>query len=167
MLKRSVNRSLAGLGFELRRVARPDPVGSFWRRSALDNAHMRAMLAALLRPASRCVDGGANRGDITEWLVNFAPLGEHIAFEPIPHLARELAVRFPSVDVRCVVLGEHAARADFNYIPGAPALSGIGARECSLPSEVIEVEVVALDDVVGDRRIDFVKLDLEGSELLP
>lgn len=123
------------------------------------------MLAALLDPASCCVDGGAHRGEITEWFVNFAPLGEHIAIEPIPHLAHELALRFPSVEVRCVALGEHAARADFKCIPGALALSGFGARECSLPSEIIEVEVVPLDDVVGHRRVDFVKLDLEGSEL--
>jgi FkbM family methyltransferase len=126
---------------------------------------MRSMLAALLGPASCCVDGGANRGAITEWFVNFAPHGQHIAIEPIPHLAHELALRFPSVDVRCVALGEHAARADFKYFPEASALSGFGTRECSLPSETIEVEVVALDDVVGHRRIDFLKLDLEGYEL--
>jgi FkbM family methyltransferase len=165
ILKRGVNRSLRGIGFELRRVARTDPFEGIWRRSAHDGARMRTMLAALLGPASCCVDGGANRGGITEWLVNFAPLGEHIAIEPIPHLAQELALRFPSVEVRCVALGEHAARADFKYFPGESGLSGFGARECSLPSEIIEVEVVALDDVVGNRRIDFLKLDLEGHEL--
>jgi FkbM family methyltransferase len=126
---------------------------------------MRVVLAGLLGPGSRCVDGGANRGRITQWLVDFAPRGDHIAVEPIPDLAHELARRFPSVEVHCAALGEHAARADFTYFPSAPELSGFGSRECSLPGEVISVEVVALDDVVGDRTIDFVKLDLEGSEL--
>jgi FkbM family methyltransferase len=164
-LNRGVNRSLGIVGLELRRVPRPDAFGGIWERNARDQARMRTILAALLGPADRCVDGGANRGDVTEWFVNFAPLGEHIAIEPIPHLAGEAALRFPSVEVRCAALGERTGRADFTYFPGAPALSGFGARACALPSETIEVEVVTLDDVVGDRRIDFVKLDLEGHEL--
>jgi FkbM family methyltransferase len=100
---------------------------------------MRTVLAALLGPESSCVDGGANVGDVTEWFVQCAPQGEHIAIESIPPMAQELARRFPSVEVRCVALGEHAARAEFNYIPGAPALSGFGIRSRSLPIEIIEV----------------------------
>jgi len=165
LLKHDVKRALNGIGFELRRVAEPDLLQAVLQRNSIDEAHMRGILAALLTPTSRCVDGGAHRGAITEWFVDFAPLGEHIAIEPIPQLANELEQRFPSVEVHCVALGEHAARATFTYVPEWPALSGFGGRECLLPSESVEVEVVALDDVIGTRRIDFLKLDLEGHEL--
>src|SRR5262249_19690587 len=125
VLKRGVNRSLRIVGFELRRVARPDPLDRLLHRNARDAARMRTVLAALLGSSSCCVDGGATLGDITQWMVHFAPEGDHLAIEPIPDLARDLSRRLPAVDVRCVALGERAARAEFNYYPSAHALSGL------------------------------------------
>lgn len=124
------------------------------------------MLAALLGPTSRCVDGGAHTGTITQHLVRFAPLGQHIAVEPIPELARRLTDMYPTVDVRRVALGARNGRAEFNHVTGAPYLSGMWTDEHSaLPREVITVEVTTIDDLVGNGTVDFLKLDLEGQEL--
>ena len=49
---------------------------------------------------ANCVDVGANVGDVLAEMVQIAPLGHHVAFEPLPELASVLTRRFPDVEVR-------------------------------------------------------------------
>src|SRR5688572_29795801 len=56
------------------------------RRNAVDERHLRVLLAAVLSPDARCVDVGANVGTVLETICALAPHGNHFAFEPLPEL---------------------------------------------------------------------------------
>ena len=68
------------------------------RRDLRDNEHLRLLLAFVLREDANCIDVGANVGEILEEIVRVAPRGRHIAYEPLPDHAADLAKRFPGVD---------------------------------------------------------------------
>ena len=75
-----------------------------FQRDTRDNEHMRLLFAFLLAPDSNCIDVGAFRGTILAEMVRIAPRGEHIAYEPLPHMHEKLVARFPDVDVRRAAL---------------------------------------------------------------
>src|SRR5947209_162749 len=86
-----------------RRLGRPeilaavDPVA---RRIQADDVAISAILAAALAGDGGYVDVGTNRGQVLAEAVRVSPRGHHIAFEPIPQLADEVAAAFPRVDTR-------------------------------------------------------------------
>ena len=51
------------------------------------------------------VDVGANRGQVLRDAVRVAPEARHVAFEPIPELAGQIARDFPSVECRVKAVG--------------------------------------------------------------
>lgn len=57
------------------------------------------VLALIARPNSNCIDVGAHRGAILSHIVRIAPLGRHVAFEPLPRFAASLRRKFPQVAV--------------------------------------------------------------------
>ena len=59
--------------------------------------HARAPppMALTLAEDACCVDVGANVGAVLRHMVEFAPRGRHVAFEPLPELAALLAARVP------------------------------------------------------------------------
>ncbi len=121
------------------------------------------------------VDGGANKGRITDRFLALFPDCRVEAFEPLPELARKLAKRFaadPRVTVHAQALGAE---------PGTATLTVLSRRTLSsvLPptgihdkyagqtlreTARIEVPVVRLDAVLAGGA-DLVKLDLQGYEL--
>lgn len=114
------------------------------------------------------IDGGAHLGEFLAKMRDIAPDGRHLAFEPLPHLARHLEQHFPGVRIVEKALGDRAGRAEFQYVVNAPGYSGLRQRAYDRPDPVIEtldVEVVRLDDVLApDDHPAFLKLDLEGGE---
>lgn len=120
------------------------------------------------------VDGGANKGAVTDRLLATWPDCRVTAFEPQPRLARKLAKRFaddPRVTVRAVALGETEATLPLTVL-SRPTLSSLlpptGIREKyagqDLPvTDTVAVPVVRLDATVS--RADVIKLDLQGYEL--
>jgi FkbM family methyltransferase len=128
-----------------------------------------AILAGALRPGAGYVDVGANRGQILEQAVRLAPGGEHVAFEPIPLLAGELAQAFPSVDCRRMALGAEPQTTEFCYFRKLEGWSGLRrspeiSDERGEP-EYITVEVSTLDRELGDAAPRVIKIDVEGAEL--
>ncbi|QLA17140.1 FkbM family methyltransferase [Desulfolutivibrio sulfoxidireducens] len=121
------------------------------------------------------VDGGANKGRITDRFLALFPGCRVAAFEPLPELARKLEKRFaadPRVTVRAQALGPE---------PGTASLMVLSRRTLSsvLPptgihdkyagqtlreTARIEVPVVRLDAALPGGA-DIVKLDLQGYEL--
>jgi FkbM family methyltransferase len=124
--------------------------------------------AASLRPDSRCVDIGANAGQILSTLVEVAPDGRHLAFEPVPALASALAARFPQVDVHQVALSNDRGQTDFvvhTQLPSRSSLRAVGYGPEE--TETITVETDRLDDVLPEGYVpDLIKIDVEGAELL-
>jgi FkbM family methyltransferase len=141
------------------------------RQEVAYDAQLIEVLRRILSLKSNCIDVGAHRGKFVEPIVELAPHGHHMVFEPLPACAAFLRQRFPQVEVREQAVAEATGRASFRSVPGDAAQnSGFDRRPWdNYPEagvELIEVEVVRLDDVVpSDREIRFVKIDVEGAEL--
>ncbi len=133
------------------------------RRNRRDDAHLTAILAATLRPDAKCIDVGANVGDVLETMVRLAPRGRHIAYEPLPELASALARRFPGVDVRNAGLADEPGEATFYRDLSADSRSGLRPSDGSEP---FRVRLEALDRSLPQGFApDFIKIDVEGAEL--
>jgi len=86
-----------------RRLNRPEllaVVDPVVRRDQHERLAIRAVLASALAVDGTYVDVGANRGQVLGEAVRIAPRGSHLAFEPIPELAAQLARSFPGVECR-------------------------------------------------------------------
>lgn len=127
------------------------------------------IMSRVLREDSNCVDVGAHRGSLLRHMVRLAPSGRHIAFEPIPRLARLLEVRFPGVEIHELALSDSCGRTTFCYVPDSPGKSGfrrMGHVSAGARTEELTVATDTLDRVVSpDLPVDFVKVDVEGAQL--
>ncbi len=162
-------RALAALA---RRTGRPEllaAVNETARESQREELALGAVLAASLPRDGIFVDVGTNRGQVLRHAARIAPLGRHVAFEPIPALVSELAQAFPGVDCRCKALAAHAERARFCYFRALDGWSGL-RRQPTISDgrgdpEFITVEVSTLDSELEASVPDVVKIDVEGAEL--
>lgn len=160
------------VGAASRRLGRPELMAAMYasaREELREEIGIRAVLAGALRGECTYVDVGTNRGQILGEAVRVAPQARHIAFEPIPALARELARAFPSVDVRQLAVGAEPGSAEFCHFRALDGWSGL--RRSPLISdergdpEFIAVEVSTLDAELGELRPAVIKIDVEGAEL--
>ncbi|MEU6706678.1 FkbM family methyltransferase [Streptomyces wuyuanensis] len=129
-----------------------------------------AQLHRWVRAGDLVVDVGAHYGCYTLPLAQIvADGGEVVAMEPARHarrvLSRNLSMNNAS-NVRLLpfAAGDKAARADLHLHTdrSRASLSGIPSDEATGTDSV---EVVRLDDVLpGDRRVSFIKFDVEGFE---
>jgi FkbM family methyltransferase len=154
---------LEPIGLELRLVAAPMfAVHTFlleqYRHPTIPEANVRAGDVA--------VDGGAFWGDTSLWLAGqVGPTGSVVAFEPdpahLPVLAANLAANpgpAARIEVRAEALWSSDARLGLTQLGAASVVApgGDGVRAVSLDG-------LRRDDALG--RVDFVKLDVEGTEL--
>ncbi|MBI0583053.1 MAG: FkbM family methyltransferase [Methanomassiliicoccus sp.] len=130
----------------------------------------RKVMAQVLRKDSNCVDVGANEGTFLKDILRLAPLGEHIAFEPIPELAERIAEKYPKVDVYDCALSNVDGTSTFQLVTNNPGYSGLKRRHYDFGEPVIKeitVRTQMLDDIYPpDRPLDFIKIDVEGAEYL-
>lgn len=130
----------------------------------------RAVLAAVLRPDSQVIDIGANVGELLEPMIQLAPNGRYLAYEPIPDLARDLVNRFPRASVRQVALSDQTGSSTFHHLIDQSGYSGLMLRSGSPDNlgrvEQITVEVCRLDDdLPADFHPTLIKVDVEGAEV--
>jgi FkbM family methyltransferase len=150
-----------------RRVRPPPPL----TKDAQYDVELVEVMRRVLEPTSCCVDAGAHTGRLLAAMVELAPRGQHLAFEPLPACAGVLRERFPGVEVRQQALGDVPGTMPFRAVPGELAeFSGFSRRPWDTYPEdgidLIDVEVVRLDDVVpADRVVRLLKVDVEGAEL--
>lgn len=160
------------LGALSRRLGRPELLSAFYagvRRDEQDALGIGAALAASLAEEAMYVDVGANRGQVLREAVRLAPRANHLAFEPIPALARELQEEFPRVEVRAKAIGARPERARFCHFTTLDGWSGLqrnpAVSDQQGAPQYIDVEVSTLDAELEGRRPAVVKIDVEGAEL--
>jgi FkbM family methyltransferase len=137
------------------------------RRDRRDNEALTLLVATALAPDASGIDVGANEGRVLSEIVRVAPAGRHIAYEPIPELAAELARRHPDVDVRRAVLSDEEGETEFTHVKSHPGYSGMKERPYPGKEELerIQVKMERLDDVLPEGFVpSFVKIDVEGAE---
>jgi FkbM family methyltransferase len=160
------------VGAMARRIGRPELVGALYpgaRRAEQDELAIAAILAAGLRGGSTYVDVGSNRGQVLRDAVRIAPGARHVAFEPIPALAAEIARELPGVDCRELALGASPGHARFCHFTRLDGWSGLRRNpqisdERGAP-EYIDVTVSTLDEQFSELPAAVVKIDVEGAEL--
>jgi FkbM family methyltransferase len=164
-LKRAALRT--GVGGPLRAVKRRfEP--AHVRRDRADHVRLENLLTEVLRPDSNALDVGCHQGAVLAKIVQLAPTGRHVAWEPLPDLCARTAARFPEVDVRCAALSDRAGEREFVHVTSLPGWSGFRARPYpgAQSTETIHVRTERLDDALPDGLAPaFVKIDVEGAEL--
>jgi FkbM family methyltransferase len=166
---RSLNRVVGGVS---RRLGRPEllaAVDASARLAQREAIGMSAVLAAVLRKGDTYVDIGTNRGQVLREAVRIAPGAAHIAFEPIPALAAEVAHSFPGVDIREKALGAQAGSAEFCWLRRLDGWSGLRRNpeisDSEGEPEYITVEVSTLDQELAAAAPRVIKIDVEGAEV--
>lgn len=130
------------------------------------------VIRKVLKSNSNSIDIGCHKGEIMDIFLENAPQGIHYGFEPLPALYKVLIEKYKSTK-NCTILpyalSNNGGNAHFNHVIEDPALSGLKKREYnpSFHAEDIQVETIKLDDIYPPHiKLDFVKIDVEGGELL-
>jgi FkbM family methyltransferase len=144
-------------------------------RGTLEPSVAEAMIRTI-RPGHVFYDVGANVGYFTLVAARLVgPSGRVIAFEPVPWCAEAVAANIAlngldQAEVRAEAVGDASGRARLRVV-GEASQSLLASLEqrADVAREEIDVEVVALDDLVGAGTIpppDVLKIDTEGAEIL-
>lgn len=122
---------------------------------------------------SNCIDIGAHSGDVLNVMLYYAFDGVHYAFEPVPFLYEQLWRKyqyFENIHVHDAALSNRQGTSTFNYVMSNPSYSGLKKRKYDRKEEeevTLMVKVDTLDNIIpADHRVDLVKIDVEGAELL-
>ena len=160
------------IGGVSRRLGRPEllaAVDAGARTAQQEAIGIAAILAASLRGDGTYIDVGTNRGQVLGEAVRVAPGARHIAFEPIPGLAAEVASAFPGVDCRPMALGARREVTQFCHFTLLDGWSGLrrypGISDSQGRPEYFDVQVSTLDEELDGISPDVVKIDVEGAEL--
>lgn len=146
-----------------------DSVAESWYDYPDQSLPERVWCREHIRPGNVIIDCGAHHGMMSVLFGLWTgPTGRVISYEILPwnaEVARENVKlnHLDNVEVRAVGAGERPERLtattnDKNVIVGHAGLIG-------LEGPTVEVEVVRLDDDLGRLKPDFVKFDVEGSDL--
>ncbi len=133
------------------------------------------ILRRAVMPGDRCLDLGANMGWHTTLMMQLVgERGEVHGFEPVPQTFEllqgnvELNKRFENVFINNVALGEKGGVVEMVLVKGQPDGHAAVATVDLESAEKIESDIITLDSYLDEHNlneIDFVKADIEGSEL--
>jgi FkbM family methyltransferase len=124
----------------------------------LEQQSLPKIVSSIVRRDSSVVDVGCHIGSFLSLAVRYAPEGKHIAFEASPTKAAMLTRKFERVEIVNKAVSDHNGRARFVEDATLSGTSYVG------DSGTIEVAACTLDDALTGRRIDLLKLDIEGHE---
>jgi FkbM family methyltransferase len=125
------------------------------------------IMRRVLKSDSCFVDIGCHKGDILRQAIKLAPKGTHWGIEPLPHLFKDLKAEFPSSNLFNVALSDRPGVIEFNHILDMPARSGMSRTpmDAGHAVEKLSVKTETLDSLISGR-VDMIKIDVEGAELL-
>jgi FkbM family methyltransferase len=123
----------------------------------------------LLTPNSTFLDVGAHYGYFGLLAHHVQPTTHIIAVEPVKEnfdiLQKNFALnQVPSCEVHNVAASDRTETRPF-HIPEASNSASFYFHPRARTKEIIPVAAVALDELVAGRRVDFVKMDVEGHEI--
>ena len=120
-----------------------------------------------LPPGARIIDCGANIGLSVLYLKKLCPDAEIIAFEPDERNFKLLEKNVQSFGLTKIELRKEAVwiENDFLRFSNKGTLGSKIVEEAVSDGQTIRVKSTRLKDLM-DRKIDFLKLDIEGSEYL-
>ena len=155
-------------GFKLELRPRGD---EYERNMFFSRTYEPATLATfdrLIKPGDTVLDIGANIGLMTLKAATLVgPAGQVIAFEPnpevYPRLERHVAINgFRNVEVRRHALGSRPGSMPI-YV-GASNLTNASLLAHEGDRLIAEVPIYRLDDILNDRPVHFIKIDIDGFE---
>lgn len=131
-----------------------------------------AEMIRLLRPGMRCIDVGANLGYFSILMAREVGRSGHvIAVEPNPRLTNllRMSARLNGAGSYLQIVEKAASSTDDKAVQLRVPANELGGASLVLPhqavsDEIHEVSTVTLDRLVAGERVDFVKIDAEGSE---
>ncbi len=134
------------------------------------------MVVKLLRPGDVCLDVGANFGWYTTLFFKQCGLSGSVhAFEPVPTIFQSLTRNYelmgspPNVVVNNLALGDHHGQISINLFEGLPTGHASLSKQGRDDAVSFTCEMVTLDSYLEGkdvRQVNFVKVDIEGSELM-
>lgn len=131
-----------------------------------EGERIRAVMKRVIGADTNCIDIGCHYGSMLGTMVRLAPCGRHIAFEPTPQKVRFLRNKFADVTIHEVALSDADGETTFWINTASPGFNGLqqsGEGDFS----ALTVRCARLDDLAPtDRSIGFVKIDVEGAEIL-
>jgi FkbM family methyltransferase len=132
----------------------------------LEEKQISYVLQQLLADDSCGTDVGCHIGSFLSLLLKYAPQGKHIAVEASKVKSQWLRRRFPTVEIVSKAVADACGVGIFEENIKAPGYSRLRMKEESEREATdYDVMVCRLDDILLDRKIDFIKLDIEGGEL--
>ncbi len=132
---------------------------------------LQQLFCQLVKPGSVFFDIGAHVGFFTLLASQLVtPSGKVFAFEPMPRNVRllERHLRLNKLQNVTVVEAAVAEKIGTTLFAAGPSYAK-GSMAHATPDGAISVNTLALDDLVGKGEVplpDFIKMDIEGAELL-
>ncbi|MCA3506544.1 MAG: FkbM family methyltransferase [Rhodobacter sp.] len=134
-----------------------------------------AFITSILKPGQAVIDIGANIGYLTHMMaMAVGSSGKVISFEPHPIIYERLALSvaengFAQCETHNMALGDVADDGILEFGLDGANFGGMRLLGTEAPADVAicKVPIRRLDDVIDpSQRIDFIKIDVEGSEPL-
>ncbi|HEY0544546.1 MAG TPA: FkbM family methyltransferase [Pyrinomonadaceae bacterium] len=135
-----------------------------------------SVIKRVVRPGDVCMDVGANLGWYTTLLHQLSGSeGEVHAFEPVPKvfaaLSKNVALLEDSsnVHINNFALGDAPGKVELHIFAGIPNGHTSISTQGFTDYTTIESSIVTLDSYMEEKnvgRVDFVKVDIEGAELM-
>lgn len=123
------------------------------------------LVLALCPKGGAFVDVGAHIGSVVAAMLHRNPAAHIIAIEAVEKKATGLRRTFPQIEVHACALGESEGRAPFFIDLSHTANSSLDRNPAGATVQEVQVRVATLDAILDGRRIDALKIDVEGAEL--
>lgn len=144
------------------------------RELALYGVHERnstAEVKRVIKPGMKILEIGANIGYYALIETTLAgPTGHLFAIEPSPYnfdlLKKNLSLNnIKNADLHQAAFGEKRAKVKFYMYDRSNLSSFIKREDMGMETTEIEVEMLTLDDFLSLKKVDFIRMDVEGYEL--